>query len=312
MRGRSLPDPGRTLPALRLRSGSGHATTRDRVLNARRASRPDHWSPSTSSGSGSCPSPLASVASRALLAQPAGHALQRMLCRDAACIELGHALNALGARDPQPFPLPWFTPHGREPVARSSPVSCSEPRPAWSSWEDCARQAILDDGRRRPRVRCGASGWCSERGRSARSSRVRRDAGAMVLGTLAMCNRLRGRVVPVPGTGSAALGPPGHRRGGAFSDVASTWRAARPRPRERFPWARSRSRTLRRERAGGDVRADRAALRRSLPIPRPRTLAVAGLLHASARDRVEKLRALPGVCYPARRGMTGKLRVRVE
>jgi hypothetical protein len=170
--------------------------------------------------------PLAVVVAALFSRSQLGHALQRMFF-GMPLHELGHALTALALGFPA-FPLPWVT-----PMAESrSPVLVGLLLGASASLADVGRRA-----ERRSWVLSGAAiGTVVLLGLALPGPRARAlisfngDAGAMVLGTLLMLTVFTGEGSPF-------------RRGAlrwgllvvgaaAFSDVASTWWAARRDPGE--------------------------------------------------------------------------------
>ena len=155
-----------------------------------------------------------------------GHGLQRMLF-GMPLHELGHALTALAFGIPA-FPLPWFT-----PMAESrSPVLTGLLLGAATGLVVLGRRA----GRRSWMVGGAALGSVVALGLVLGAGPARAliafagDAGAMVLGALAMC--------AVFGGESSRLRQGALRWGllvigaAAFSDVASTWWAAHRDPGE--------------------------------------------------------------------------------
>ena len=155
-----------------------------------------------------------------------GHSLQRMLF-GMPLHELGHALTALALGIPA-FPLPWFT-----PMAESrSPVLTGLLLGAATGLVVLGRRA----GRRSWIVGGAALGSVVALGLVLGAGAARAliafagDAGAMILGTLAMCTVF---------AGESSRFRHGALRWGllvigaaALSDVASTWWAARRDPGE--------------------------------------------------------------------------------
>lgn len=170
--------------------------------------------------------PLALVVAALFSRSQLGHALQRMFF-GMPLHELGHALTALALGIPA-FPLPWFT-----PMAESrSPILTGLLLGGATSLVVLGRRA----GRRSWTVGGAVLGTVVALGLLLGAGTGRAlvafagDAGAMVLGTLAMCTVF---------SGESSRFRQGAVRWGllvigaaAFSDVASTWWAARRDPGE--------------------------------------------------------------------------------
>ncbi len=170
--------------------------------------------------------PLALILAALFSRSPFGHALQRMFF-GMPLHELGHALTALALGFPA-FPLPWFTPM----AGSRSPVLVGLLLGASASLVVLGRRAG-----RRSWVTSGAAvatlvllGLLLPGPQARALIAFDGDAGAMVLGTLLMCTVFSGE--------TSAFRRGALRWGllvvgaAAFSDVASTWWAARRDPGE--------------------------------------------------------------------------------
>jgi hypothetical protein len=170
--------------------------------------------------------PLALVVAALFSRSQLGHALQRMFF-GMPLHELGHALAAVALGVPA-FPLPWFTPMSDE----RSPILVGLLLGAATSGVVLGRRA----GRRSWTVAGAVLGATVLLGLLVNPAAARAlitfagDAGAMVLGTMLMCTMFGGE--------SSRFRRGGLRWGllvigaAAFSDVASSWWAARRDPGE--------------------------------------------------------------------------------
>jgi hypothetical protein len=196
------------------------------ILNARRAARAGPLEPVDELRVRAVALPLALGVAALFSHARFGHAIQRMLF-GMPLHELGHALTAVGLGYPA-FPLPWFTPiaAGRSPVlvglllggaATLVFLGRRDARRSWTVAGAALATTVL-------------LGLTLGPGPARMLFAFGGDAGAMILGTLLMATLFSGE--------SSRFRQGGLRWGllvigaAAYSDVASSWVAARLDPAE--------------------------------------------------------------------------------